>query len=388
MLAGMMTAASGEEGEQTQWDYEADVVVVGAGGSGLPAGLKALEDGASVIMVEANYDCGGHAAVSEGQLHSGGYTVSQKEWDVTDSSDRYYYDHTRGFLDSRYNDREVTRSVANSMAEAYEFILKKGIAVLDIEPMIRAYYRDGGYDADGIARMTYVDATEWENDITGRKNNGICVTRPLEKSLRDAGVPFLMNYHMDTIVREAGENGKVQGIVAHYSPTILPGETEPLKGFFSEGNIDCSKEEVTVKANKAVIICTGGSIGNVNFRTLFDPRLGPEFDGLAGMPFSDQDASGELAAMKIGAALGSAAGYIVDDGGAIVIPARMGCQYGYGNGFDENSKVWKLFRSRGIGEAGRPGKGEKSADVDIVTGASITSAAFIEALTNALDKIK
>ena len=26
----------------------------------------------------------------------------------------------------------------------------------------------------------------------------------------------------------------------------------------------------------------------------------------------------------------------------------MGCQYGYGNGFDENSKVWALFRSRGI----------------------------------------
>lgn len=147
--------------------------MIGAGGSGLPAGLKALEDGASVIMVEANYDCGGHAAVSEGQLHSGGYTVSQKEWDVTDSSDRYYYDHTRGFLDSRYNDREVTRSVANSIAEAYDFVLKKGIVVQDIEPMIRAYYRDGGYDADGVARMTYVDATEWENDITGRKNNGI-----------------------------------------------------------------------------------------------------------------------------------------------------------------------------------------------------------------------
>ena len=90
--------------------------------------------------------------------------------------------------------------------------------------------------------------------------------------------------------------------------------------------------------SKAVIICTGGSIGNENFRTMFDPRLGPEYDGLAGMPFSDQDGSGELAAMKVGAALGSAAGYMVDDGGAIVTPARMGCQYGYGNGFDE--KPW------------------------------------------------
>jgi len=348
LAAGMVPAAFAADTADAVWDYEADVVVVGAGGSGLPAALKALEDGASVLIVEANYDCGGHAAVSEGQLHSGGYTEDQQEWNVTDSSDLYYYDHTRGFLDSRYNDREVTRSVANSMAEAYEFVKNKGIQVQEIEPMIRSYYRDGGYDADGVARMTYVDATEWENDITGRKNNGIGVTRPLEKSLRDAGVPFLMNYHMDTIVREGINTGRVQGIVAHYTPTVLPGETEPLKGFFSEGNIDCTKENVSVKANKAVIICTGGSIGNLNFRTMFDPRLGPEFDGLAGMPFSDQDGSGELAALKIGAAMGSAAGYMVDDGGAIVIPARMGCQYGYGNGFDENSKVWALFRSRGI----------------------------------------
>lgn len=39
---------------------------------------------------------------------------------------------------------------------------------------------------------------------------------------------------------------------------------------------------------------------------------------------------------------------MVDDGAAIVAPARVGCQYGYGNGFDQNSKVWALFRSRGI----------------------------------------
>ncbi|MBQ8080924.1 MAG: FAD-dependent oxidoreductase [Clostridia bacterium] len=347
--ASIMSGVSlAETADEIAWDYEADVVVIGAGGAGLPAALKALEDGASVLVVEANYDCGGHAAVSEGQLHSGGYTVDQQRWDVTDSADLYYYDHTRGFLDSRYNDRAVVRSVANSMAEAYEFILKKGIIVQDIEPMVRSYYRDGGYDADGIARMTYVDATEWVNDITGRKNNGIGVTRPLEKSLRDAGVPFLMNYHMDTIVREGQTEGRVIGIQASYTPTILPGETEPLTSFFSEGNIECTKDHVYVRANKAVIICTGGSIGNVTFRTSIDPRLGPEFDGLAGMPFSDQDASGEIAALKVGAAMGSMAGYMVDDGAAIVAPARVGCQYGYGNGFDENSKVWKLFRSRGI----------------------------------------
>ena len=52
-----------------------------------------------------------------------------------------------------------------------------------------------------------------------------------------------------------------------------------------------------------MIVATGGSTGNVNFRRMFDPRLTEEYCGLAGMPWSDQDASGELAAMAIGASL-------------------------------------------------------------------------------------
>jgi succinate dehydrogenase/fumarate reductase flavoprotein subunit len=37
------------------WDFEADVVVIGTGAAGLPA---AIDAGASVIVVEANYDIG------------------------------------------------------------------------------------------------------------------------------------------------------------------------------------------------------------------------------------------------------------------------------------------------------------------------------------------
>ena len=46
-----------------KWDLEADVVVIGSGAAGLPAAIKAADGGASVIVVEANYDIGGHAII-------------------------------------------------------------------------------------------------------------------------------------------------------------------------------------------------------------------------------------------------------------------------------------------------------------------------------------
>jgi hypothetical protein len=84
-----------------------------------------------------------------------------------------------------------------------------------------------------------------------------------------------------------------------------------------------------IAARKAVIIATGGSTGNVNFRRMFDPRLTEEYCGLAGMPWSDQDASGELAAMAIGASLWGFYNQTGEFGYNVTKPAAIGCQYGY-----------------------------------------------------------
>ena len=50
------------------WDYEVDVVVVGAGCAGLPAAIRARDLGASVLLVDQNFDVGGK------MLHSGSWT--------------------------------------------------------------------------------------------------------------------------------------------------------------------------------------------------------------------------------------------------------------------------------------------------------------------------
>lgn len=350
-VLGPHAAVAENADDSVNWDYEADVVVIGSGGAGLPAALKAMEDGSSVILVEANWDVGGHCAVSGGNLHSGCGTEIQKKYGIQDSADQYYIDHTSGVtLSTRFDDRDYVRSVANSMAECYEFCIAKGLIVQDKEPTRPHYVLDGGTEPESVPRWTYTDAaTEgWEDTYTGKGNAGLGITRPLERTLRKQGARFLLNYHMDKIYRENAFSGRILGVMATYTPHILPDETEPLASLWDEGNIETTQQQVNIRANKGVIVATGGSIGNLRFRTMFDPRLGPEFDGLSGMPFSDQDGSGELAAMEVGASLGNLASYMQHGGHQITMANRFGCRYGYGNGYNEKSRLWKLVAANGI----------------------------------------
>jgi hypothetical protein len=82
---------------------------------------------------------------------------------------------------------------------------------------------------------------------------------------------------------------------------------------------------------------------------MFDPRLTEEYCGLAGMPWSDQDASGELAAMAIGASLWGFYNQAGEFGYPITKPAAVGCQYGYQNlRWMPGSAVFDLARATGL----------------------------------------
>ena len=100
---------------------------------------------------------------------------------------------------------------------------------------------------------------------------------------------------------------------------------------------------------RSVVIATGGHTSNVKFRTLFDPRLTEEYDGVGGDPFSFQDASGELAAMAIGASLGTTANQSQTTGSHITKPVGIGCQYGYQNlRWYPTSTIFPLLRATGL----------------------------------------
>src|SRR5437588_11710285 len=65
---------------RVRWDRSADVVIVGAGASGLPAAIMARDHGATVIVIDANHDIGGHAMLSGGNVPLGGGTSMHKKY--------------------------------------------------------------------------------------------------------------------------------------------------------------------------------------------------------------------------------------------------------------------------------------------------------------------
>ncbi len=316
------------------WDLEADVVVIGSGAAGLPAAIKAADGGASVIVVETNYDIGGHAIISGGNVPLGGGTSAQKKYGVEDSPDLVFRDLTdwtivqpNGWPDYRYNDRAVMRSFADHCALTFEFLLENGVKFKDMPPD-----NQGGHNIGNSAPRE--NHAFWEKGAGFESPNnrgGTAVIRPLENSARAKGVKFLLNYKMASLVREpssAQKAGRVIGITAEYTPRILPGQTTPLKSFRSDGNIDSTKPTMNIRARKAVIVATGGMTSNLNFRRMFDPRQTAVLT-VAGEPYTFQDASGELAAMAIGASLWGFANQTLENGDNIRTQRVLATKWNY-----------------------------------------------------------
>jgi hypothetical protein len=334
------------------WDLAADVVIIGAGAAGLSAAVKAADGGASVIVVETNYDVGGHAIISGGNTPLGGGTSAQKKYGIEDSPDLVFSDLTdwsivqpNGWPDYRYNDRAIMRAFADHCAPTYEFLVANGVKFKDIPPD-----NQGGHNLGNSApRENHLVWSKGAGLESPNARAGTSLVRPLEASARAKRVRFLLNYKMASIVRETPSDqnaGRVIGITARHTARIMPGQTTPLKSFRSDGNIDSTQPSVNIRAAKAVIIATGGSTSNVNFRRMFDLRLTDVLQ-VAGEPYTFQDASGELAAMAIGASLWGFANQILENGDNIRTKRALATRYNYMTWEPENP-IFPLVRATGL----------------------------------------
>src|ERR1051325_11096375 len=104
-----------------EWNHSTDVVVIGAGAAGLAAAVSARDHGAAVVLVEENYDIGGHAMLSGGRVHLGGGNALQKKFGIEERVGQIFAEWTKARNgDSRHNDRDLVRAFANECVSTFQ----------------------------------------------------------------------------------------------------------------------------------------------------------------------------------------------------------------------------------------------------------------------------
>ena len=284
-LAGLAVQEVDAQRGGQRWDMSADFVTIGAGTAGLAGAVSALEHRATVIMIDENFDIGGHGMVSGGNVHLGGGNSRQKKFGVQDSADQVFNDWVRyDHRESRYSDRDLVRAFADENAAAFEFLIANGVQFTDEST--------GPGAASTVARQ------------------GTAVQWPIKSEIMTADPTRTRLGHR----ARAREDREGQG--REDSPEAQDGQHRARES--SSGRVlgitaTTDGRTVRIEAKKGVLMATGGHTSNVTFRRMFDPRLTEEYQ-VAGEPYSRQTGDGELAAMAIGAVLWGTASQTVDAG--------------------------------------------------------------------------
>ena len=262
--ASAQAPASGSD--DVTWDYEVDVVVAGGGCAGLTAAIRARDLGASVLVVDQNFDVGGR------MLHSGAFVslgggdpVQQRDMkgekdkeglitvdpaeepeELDDSVDLLFTDITdwsvvdpKGQSPYRYNERELARAWAENCPATRQFM---------VDNYVRFARVSGTHGGGGLSRArgarcflmlgdktdikagtitaedagvadperTSAFAPQQMNDarrLVGPNavSNGAALSRCLEFSAREKGVEFMLHRRFADLIREQPFAGRVVG---------------------------------------------------------------------------------------------------------------------------------------------------------------------------------
>jgi succinate dehydrogenase/fumarate reductase flavoprotein subunit len=315
-----MAAQPAQAAEAVTWDREADVIVIGAGAGGLTAAIAAREKGASVLVVEKNFDIGGRAMMSFGGLYIGGGNRMQKEIGVNDTPDLVFADWSRPERPiGRFSDRALVRTYADNNVDLFEWLGSHGIKWDSYRKV-----------PDRLDRArTRLNVVRWPNEKT-TPARGSGFVRPLEKTAREMGIEILLQRQMTKIHRESQLAGRVLGIA-----------TVDVDDMYRQGT-----RTMNVRARKGIVVATGGSAGNPVFRTMFDVRLTPEYQA-ENSEWTQRTADGEIAAMEIGAALGGTACQTVQED-HLINKGRIG-KKSNGSATDLYATAPHFFRARALG---------------------------------------
>ena len=202
-------------------DYEAQVVVIAGGPSGLAAAVQAAEDGADVILIEKNAAVGGAANMGMGPLAIGSHYQQRQMIDITvEKALKMFMEYTHYNVDGRLVKRYFEQS-----AETIEWLEDMGVEF------------EGAYKYFTKSEATW-HIVKTDQGIGPRAAS--FMNKALYARAQELGVKVLLETPGKKILKD--EDGKVCGVLA----------------------LDKDGKEITI-ACKAAIICCGGGGANPDF---------------------------------------------------------------------------------------------------------------------------
>ncbi|WP_319370059.1 flavocytochrome c [uncultured Ilyobacter sp.] len=217
-----------------KWDETIDVVVVGSGFAGLTAAIEAHNSGATVLVLEKMKAAGGNSIISDGGIAAPG-TKLQKKNEISDSPDLMYEDMIKAGLGMNYP--ELVRVVVDNANDVFDWSIDYlGVEYLDRIDIFGGHSVHRCYTAKNITGATIIK-------------------KQMEK-ISELGIEVRFKSYLKNLVMDSNE--RVCGVVVREDYDYK----NPQKG-----------KDKYIKAEKGVILATGGFGADVDFRSSQDPRL-------------------------------------------------------------------------------------------------------------------
>mgnify|MGYP001818544422 CR=1 FL=1 len=239
-IAGLVGSAlaGAARASETEWDESHELVIIGSGFAGLAAGIEARQKGLErVAIFEKMPYFGGNSAINGGLFAAPGTPLQAKEG-VKDSVEQMVSDQ---LLAGRGVAHEgLLRHVASNAAEALQMCEDAGA---EFHPYLQQL---GGHSVPRTYQTTV--------------SCGAGITQPLYRKCQELGVATRNRCKFDKFVLD--DAGRVAGVKLvtryYYDRDVSEGET------------------INVRAERGVLIATGGFSQNIALRSAQDPTLTAE----------------------------------------------------------------------------------------------------------------
>ena len=263
--AGSKGTVGSGAGVPTSWDEECDVLVIGSGYAGLAAAYEAAKAGANTMIVEKMASTGGNSAIADGDF-AVCMSSAQKAKGIEDSVDKYVADMMAAGLN--LNDEEKCRVLAEKSNETWEWTQTD----LGVE---------WDTDEEGNINVIPYGGHNTVRTIHPALGHGSAITVPLIEKLGELGASIKTSCMATKFFRD--DSGRMVGVQVNEKP---------------KGNNPTTGDPLFIKANKGVVLASGGFGRDIAWRTQHDPRLGEDVDCT-----NQEGATAEAlaAAMKAGA---------------------------------------------------------------------------------------